>query len=128
MHHTARLTCPQEYRFTLKNDEFVQPDRARERYVGITNRVISGMLMHQVRLRGGCVSSAPCCVCERCVGLTNLVVSGMLMRQVRLRRGRVSSPCCVCERCVGMTNRAVSGLQVHHARVSASVSAMKTDV
>jgi len=43
----------QDYTFQLedRDDTPPQPDRARERYVGLTNRVISGLLIHQVRSR-----------------------------------------------------------------------------
>ena len=47
------LTRPtQDYKFILDNDNPPLPDRARERYVGLTNRVIGGMLIHQVRVYG----------------------------------------------------------------------------
>jgi len=39
----------QNYVFRLDNENPTQEDRARERYVGLTNRIISGMLIHQVR-------------------------------------------------------------------------------
>ncbi|KAF5832196.1 hypothetical protein DUNSADRAFT_12003 [Dunaliella salina] len=49
----------ESYMFELRNDPFEKADRARERYVGLTNRVISGLLLHQVR-----VEDVECGMCD----------------------------------------------------------------
>jgi len=47
--HTSITMLVQNYKFRLLTDSRPpRQDRARERYVGLTNRVISGMLIHQV--------------------------------------------------------------------------------